>query len=141
MLFLVIPSMRSFSLFFVSFCIYDHHVVLFFLSLSILPLNRQNLIQFLVLFNVSLSESFGVRYPVNCNWQTDYTMLTSEEALKRFNRLYRESFMNFDGTSTVSTLSSVPVVYSDASMDVYREKNSSQLHQGARPKSLMSCYP
>ena len=66
-----------------------------------------------ILFD-SLWEKYHANYPINCDWQTTYTMATSEESDTRFHGIFDDSFPNFDGNSTTSPNSDVQRIYDDA---------------------------
>jgi hypothetical protein len=57
----------------------------------------------------SLWEKFHVHYPINCACQTDLTMVTSVEALMRFE--YHQFFQNFDRNSNVYPNSTIQRIY------------------------------
>jgi hypothetical protein len=71
----------------------------------------------LALYNThSLWEKFRVCYPINCDWQTDLTMATSEESHIRFKYQFDRMFQNFDGNSTTHPYSTIQRINNEATM-------------------------
>jgi hypothetical protein len=64
----------------------------------------------------SLVEKFRVYHPVNCDWQTDLTMATSEEVHVRFDHQFKRMFQNFDGNSTAHPNSTIQRIPNQATM-------------------------
>lgn len=58
-----------------------------------------------------------VRYPPNCDWQTDLTMMTSEESGTRFHQVQTKSVQYFDGFSSTNPSSSVQRIYKQAYLE------------------------
>jgi hypothetical protein len=55
-----------------------------------------------------------IRGPNTCDWSTNLTLATSEEAAVRFHHLFKSNFSRFDGYSTVSPHSNIQRVYNQA---------------------------
>jgi hypothetical protein len=63
----------------------------------------------------SLYQSTRLLYPSNCELPVNFTIATTEEPKQRFKQLY-DSFLNFDGFSTVQPTSDIPRIYQAASL-------------------------
>jgi hypothetical protein len=48
----------------------------------------------------SLWNNHHTRFPLNCDWKTNFTMASSEESNIRYHHLFNNTFNNFDGYST-----------------------------------------
>ena len=73
----------------------------------------------------SLWESYHAVYPMNCEWPTNLTMVSSMESHNRCNTLFNASFKNFDGNSTTHPTSTVQRIYDSAYLHGFRSSNSS----------------
>ena len=80
------------------------------------------------IYNVhSLPAKEVIRGPTNCDWRTNLTLATSEEAAVRYHHLCKNKFRTFDGYSTVSPNSNVQRVYDQAFLspsDFYSEMHN-----------------
>jgi hypothetical protein len=68
-----------------------------------------------------------IRGPNNCDWRTNLTLATSEEAAVRFHHLFKSNFSSFDGYSTVNPHSNIQRVYNQAFLrprDFYPEMHN-----------------
>jgi len=71
----------------------------------------------LALYNThSLLEKFRAYHPINCDWQTDLTMASSEESYIRFGGHFNRMFQNFDGNSTTHPHSTIQRIFNEATM-------------------------
>lgn len=62
----------------------------------------------------SLRAKLITRGPNNCDWRTNLTLATSEEAAVRFHNLFKSNFSSFDGYSTYNPNSNIQRVNDQA---------------------------
>ena len=66
-------------------------------------------------YNVhSLWSKYASPVPLNCDWRTNLTLVTSEESTVRYHHLFNTTFKNFDGFSTNHPDSAVQRIHTAA---------------------------